>query len=1094
MAPKNDSKTPKLEPTGFFVLRTPLLPADELRAWSEGLTAPAAACSRARAAALAADRARLRERLRAWVARPEVREALFVASPSLEESLPAWLSDPEGEKGQKTERALVRYFARMTTRPTPFGLFAGCSIGKLSTATRLRVGALDGYRKHTRLDGDYLAELTRVLAQDPAVRATLTFRPTSSLYRAGGRLRYVSGVMKQPRTREYELVAVDPTEYLEATLARAADGAKLDALAEALVQGDVTRAEADEFVATLVDSQMLVPDLEPLVTGPEPIHDLIAQLEAAEATRAAAATLAGARDTLARLDAEPLGVAPDRYRAVQTQLGALPAKIELNRLFQVDLTKPAPEATLGGPLLDELIGVVTRLHKLGGTATGAALSRFREQFAVRYEGQQVPLMEAIDEEVGVGFGGSAEAAPLLEGLAFPSPGGGDSLPWGALEQLLISKLDFALRTGATEVTLEEAELNKLAVKEPAPLPGSLAVMATVAASSEEALDKGDFLVWLHGASGPSGANMLGRFCHGDEQLTAHVLAHLRGEEAQRPDAIFAELVHLPEGRVGNILLRPVVRGYEIPYLGRSGAPRDKQLPIDDLMVSVTGTRVVLRSRRLDKEIIPRLTTAHAFSNPRNLGVYRFLTALQSQGQASPYLGWGGLERAPFLPRLRMGRVVLALARWIVDGDALKPLSKAKTASERYERVQELRRQRHLPRHIAVSDGDNVLPIDLDNTLAVDTFVQLVGKRGGATLTELFEPERLCAHGPDNGGGRFAHEIVLPLLCTPSAVQVDTATAAAAPPRVSMVSDVARLPRVLPPGSEWLYAKLYTGTATADLVLVDLLTPVVREALASGAADRWFFIRYGDPDWHVRVRFHGEPARLRGEVLPALEAAAQRGIDGERLRKMQVDTYEREIERYGGDEGMLLSEEIFCADADAVLAIVNELDSDEGADARWRLTLRGMDMLLDDLGLSLDDKHRLAKEYRKAYGREFGAEGLLARQLGEKFRKERASLQGLLDAARDDESPLKLGFDILKQRSERIAKVAERLRALAAAGRLTQPVAELGKSYLHMHANRLLRGAARMQELVLYDFLERLYEGQLARRRGAAAPVRAVSNG
>ena len=45
--------------------------------------------------------------------------------------------------------------------------------------------------------------------------------------------------------------------------------------------------------------------------------------------------------------------------------------------------------------------------------------------------------------------------------------------------------------------------------------------------------------------------------------------------------------------------------------------------------------------------------------------------------------------------------------------------------------------------------------------------------------------------------------------------------------------------------------------------------------------------------------------------------------------------------------------------------------------------------------------------------------------------------------------------------------------------LTLPLPELAVSYLHMHANRLLRSAHRAQELVLYDFLARLYQSQAA---------------
>src|SRR5437016_527424 len=118
-----DKPKPVLEPAGFFAFRTPLLPFSELTEWSADLAAPGAPPDQLEAA-LAADRKTLRARLAAAVSRPEVREALFVASPSADESFEHWEKDPDGERGQKVERTLVRYFSRMSSRSTPFGLFS----------------------------------------------------------------------------------------------------------------------------------------------------------------------------------------------------------------------------------------------------------------------------------------------------------------------------------------------------------------------------------------------------------------------------------------------------------------------------------------------------------------------------------------------------------------------------------------------------------------------------------------------------------------------------------------------------------------------------------------------------------------------------------------------------------------------------------------------------------------------------------------------------------------------------------------------------------------------------------------------------------
>src|SRR5262249_48370285 len=178
--------------SGFFVLRTPLLPFQEFLAWGEGLSAAGALQGSAGLdEALAADRAKLRERLRQIVARPEVSEALFVASPSLDDSLELWLREPESERGQKVERTLGRYFTRMVARATPFGLLAGCSVGKVDAQTRLIVDQRSSYQRHTRLDMDYLSLLTQSVVERPPLRASLLFRPNTSLYQAAGRLRYV---------------------------------------------------------------------------------------------------------------------------------------------------------------------------------------------------------------------------------------------------------------------------------------------------------------------------------------------------------------------------------------------------------------------------------------------------------------------------------------------------------------------------------------------------------------------------------------------------------------------------------------------------------------------------------------------------------------------------------------------------------------------------------------------------------------------------------------------------------------------------------------------------------------------------------------
>ena len=1060
-------------PSGFFVLRTPLLPFDELVSWGEGLETPVALTAADHDPdAVERDRVRLRDRLHAAIDRPELRDAVFVASPSLDENLDVWRKEPDSERGRRLESALVAYFSRAAARSTPFGLFAGCTTGTVGAETRLRLPPRERYRRASRIDMDVLWSLAEAVERDPTLRPAFVYEPNSSLYEVAGRLHLAEArAAERDRGRSYHLVAVDKTPELAAVLEQARGGTSLHALARILVDDEISEAEAEEYISALVDSQILVADVRPQVTGSDPMDHLIDALTGHVETAWMGERLDQARAALKSIDAAGPGASPERYRTMADLLSALPAALDPSRLVQVDLVKPAEQATLSRRVVSEIAAGVRILHELTPSAGGGGLSRFREQFSARYETREVSLVEALDEEIGIGFARSAsplaEASPLLARLPLREVDE-DAERWTDRHALLLDKLGRALAEGADEINLTPSDRKKLSVGERLPLPDAFHVMATLAAPSEAAIAQGDFRVLLHGVGGPSGARLLGRFCHTDVSLAESVRAHLRAEEACQPERVFAEIVHLPEGRIGNILCRPVMRGYEIPYLGRSGAPSDRQLPVTDLLVSVRENRIVLRSRRLGREIVPRLTTAHNYGW-RSLGLYRFLCALQQQDVAGG-LGWdwGPLAAAPFLPRVVSGRLVLSRARWNLDETEVRALIRAADASSVRD-VRAWRAARRLPRLVALADDDNELMADLDNMLSVAALAHQLRRRRRAMLVEMFPtPDELCVVGPE---GRFGHELIVPFV---------KSAASEAPPKGLHPATGHRVRRRFPPGSEWLYAKLYTGSATADQVLNQLVGPVVHSAVATGAADDWFFIRYADPEWHLRLRLHGEPDRLHREVLPRLQYAADAFLDDGRLWRVQLDTYEREVERYGGDHGIELAEQVFTADSEAVLRILAELSGDAGLDLRWRLAMVGVDSLFTDLGLSGEEKRFVARHARQSYGREFRVEGDFKGEVGRRYRAERADLEALLDTGQDPPAALAPGVAALHDRSLRLVPATAELRRHAQAGRLSQSLTDLAMSLAHMHVNRLLRSAQRAQELVLYELLDRAYSAQAGR--------------
>src|SRR5262249_23212888 len=161
---------------------------------------------------------------------------------------------------------LVRYFTRLCTRSTPLGLFAGCSVGRISEETRLAVADRGQAQRHTRLGIDYLCALAAHLVRDPRSRGAIRWRTNSSAYEFAGQIRFVEA---QPsnRGRVHFLQAVDSSPELTCLLATAQPGATLNELKARLLEQnpELSDPEIDHFLGDLIESQLLVSELQPAV-------------------------------------------------------------------------------------------------------------------------------------------------------------------------------------------------------------------------------------------------------------------------------------------------------------------------------------------------------------------------------------------------------------------------------------------------------------------------------------------------------------------------------------------------------------------------------------------------------------------------------------------------------------------------------------------------------------------------------------------------------------------------------------------------------------------------------------------------------------
>jgi hypothetical protein len=363
------------------------------------------------------------------------------------------------------------------------------------------------------------------------------------------------------------------------------------------------------------------------------------------------------------------------------------------------------------------------------------------------------LLFVLDNEVGIGYADNAsgDVNPFVDDLALPrrmKQADGSPLP---IQSAILRRYHQQSFQKVMELTDEDVKGVEAVWDD---LPSTFSVNCELLQDNERGRS-----IYIKSAGGTSAANLLGRFCHLDEQILNHVLAITEKETQMNPDVIFAEIVHLPESRIGNILLRPVLRLYEIPYLAKAGVSGDFEIRPDDLYVSIQNNRIRLRSKRLNKEVVPRMSTAHNYRGQHAMPVYHFLCDMQHQnGRTGLWFRWPeAAQYLDFLPRVTYKNCILSQARWTVREKEIKAMVGLNDDSGLLQKVKEWRETRNMPDKVVLADGDNELYVDMNNPLSLRAWLSVVKKRPSFYLEEfLFDPETAVVHGPE---GVFTNEFI-----------------------------------------------------------------------------------------------------------------------------------------------------------------------------------------------------------------------------------------------------------------------------------------------------------------------------------------------
>jgi thiopeptide-type bacteriocin biosynthesis protein len=274
----------------------------------------------------------------------------------------------------------------------------------------------------------------------------------------------------------------------------------------------------------------------------------------------------------------------------------------------------------------------------------------------------------------------------------------------------------------------------------------------------------------------------------------------------------------------------------------------------------------------------------------------------------------------------------------------------------------------------------------------------------------------------------------------------------------------------------LYTLVHAPRERHEDLLHDLIAPLAREVAARPEIDSLFFARYSIPNWQLRFRVLGERSWIEGSVRGLVQRRLAALGDGAGIERCEFSSYVREVERYGGEEGMRLAEQFFHHDSLTCLELLEAERRGELVKSRREISLLLTERLLDLL--RFDHQRRIAFYefgYRWVIERDEWTEEQ-KRALDRRYEELRDGLVALLDGSAAAEADVLWGgahgSRIAGRWLESVGPVIERMLEAHSAGRIERDPVNLAWSLTHMHCNRL--GIDAMPEAILRYFMHRLY--------------------
>lgn len=596
-------------------------------------------------------------------------EAIEIASPVLARRV-GDVCDGQVQQPRQVRRvveSVIRYLLRMTSRATPFGLFAGVAPLRIGSTADVRWG--EQHRAVTRPDAAWLAELITYLEARPDVLRRLPAVANNLGFVRGDRLvvpcQHRPGLLSEAQPAD---VSVRHTRAVQTVIQAAQSpitiGELIGKLAAELPGKPLAKIEA--MLTELVCCRILVTSLHPPMDVTDPLSHVIDQLTAMETGAVPLLAVQELRAISEQVSRHDEVFLPEVRRAVRAsmsqQMSAICGRPEpslaVDLRIDCSVVLPQTVAREAEAAASALVRVAP--YRFGSSAWQTYHARFLERYG---SGAVVPVGQIVDADTGLGYPAGYRGSVMTQ----------SDPPLLARDHALLRLAQQAALGGSDEVVLDEHALSKLAAEctetRPAQVPPHTELRFRLHAPATDALDRGEFTLVVLSAARQAGTTV-GRFLHLFESEDRDRMVQVfTGLPTLVPGSLLAQLSCPPLAqRTGNLARAPAVLP-QIP-LGEHRPDGHSHIRLDDLAVSADARRLFLVCLSQGRIVEPLMVNAVEFRHASHQ-LARFLCEITTARAAAcvPF-SWGAAKGLPFLPRVRYRRTVLRSASWNLSASDL----------------------------------------------------------------------------------------------------------------------------------------------------------------------------------------------------------------------------------------------------------------------------------------------------------------------------------------------------------------------------------------------------------------------------------------